>query len=931
MKQKILKALLLFAMLTTTGKGKVFAQTTPTDHWQMQGYTGLPYGGMGNWAAQMADLDNDGNLDIYLALEQGPDRVLLGNGQGNFGEFNISNESWNPDQSSHAIELKDLNGDGYPDFVIGRSPYNGGTYADPSAPDRLVLNYGNGQFKDITSYLHSETIDQQNYTMGVAVADFNADGFDDIVMVNGGVKYLINVETFTPVNWLTSQLDEKMQNDLYLGNPSQPTADSVNQFYSASVSSGFGLVPDLATDVIVRDFNGDGYPDIFVSCFYHKPITAALHRYDSSYYQCKLYLNDAQNPGHFTWDRTMFPDTLIPATSVDAGDFNGDGTQDLLITTESRAKNPAGQDFTYMKSILYQNAANTIFIPVQSFSSTSTGSTSSFDGHLADFNNDGKLDVFCAGISSMLFLQNSASVFVDRSDLLPLHPAGNQPFTFQSYGAATGDVDHNGMRDIVLMNTFEQVRLHLQLPNGKFVDTTSTNLPPDGEDTQDALLADLDGDGDLDVFKVNLADYNNPSLYLQNGLKNGYPWFGDHGNYVPHQGISENRGVSSADADGDGDLDLLVSGVNGLKLYRNDGSNIWTDVTTAWLPTGFMNLGFGRAEFVDYDGNNQMEIFLPAENIWLNNKMLQWNPSTQKLVDKTSLLPSDLFYSGRDVAFADINNDGKQDFVVANYQGKSFLYYSNPAGNAYSRLELALSLSSVACAFGDVDGDGYDDIVLVTKSNTQPSYVYFRNPAITSTPTFNPYPISGTMDENAEVALWDLDQNGAMEIILAGRNKNQVFSSNPSRTFTDQTTFYFPNEKELSSAHAVRLADMNNDGVVDVYFARDNQDVLFYGVNSVIGGKTRFQREEPEMVVWPNPASKTLNLRLFLEKSGSVNLALLDEAGRVVMGRSYPDQRSGNLEITLDLGQFSLQSGIYILKTEGPAGVTTRKIIVQKP
>jgi hypothetical protein len=180
-------------------------------------------------------------------------------------------------------------------------------------------------------------------------------------------------------------------------------------------------------------------------------------------------------------------------------------------------------------------------------------------------------------------------------------------------------VDGDGYPDILVTDAFGPARLFHNRGDGTFEETTDSSSIRISGNARSASLADVDGDGDLDLFVCVAGDYYNqmpdPPYDANDGRPNRLYLNDGHGRFTDATAawnlqMSTRWSLSSlfADFDGDGRPDLLVTNDFGFKnLYRNDGGRRFEDVTKK---TGTEVRAYGMsAAWADFDGDGLLDLY----------------------------------------------------------------------------------------------------------------------------------------------------------------------------------------------------------------------------------------------------------------------------------------------------------------------------------
>ncbi|MHB1560164.1 MAG: CRTAC1 family protein, partial [Isosphaeraceae bacterium] len=323
-------------------------------------------------------------------------------------------------------------------------------------------------------------------------------------------------------------------------------------------------------------------------------------------------------------------------------------------------------------------------------------------------------------------------------------------------GVAVGDVDNDGRPDL-FVTRFGSYALYRNRGDGRFEDATAAwGLGGDRDWPTSAAFADLDGDGDLDLYVCHYVawDPQNPRI-CRNEATNAYmscnplscaarpdhAFRNDGGRFVDitaEAGIDDRDGrglgVVAADFDDDGRVDLFVANDKSANfLFRNLGGFRFEEVGqssgVAASAAGSYQAGMGVA-CGDLDGDGKLD--LAITNYYGESTSLYQNLGAGSFIDGTSAsglgLASRLLL-GFGIAFVDVNNDGRLDLLSANghtddlgdapYRMPAQLLIGLGDGRLIDRTRSsgpALSVPRLGrgLAVGDLDNDGLPDAVLVS-------------------------------------------------------------------------------------------------------------------------------------------------------------------------------------------------------------------------
>ncbi|MCB0182936.1 MAG: VCBS repeat-containing protein, partial [Caldilineaceae bacterium] len=258
--------------------------------------------------------------------------------------------------------------------------------------------------------------------------------------------------------------------------------------------------------------------------------------------------------------------------------------------------------------------------------------------------------------------------------------------TGNGHGVVFADVDNDGDLDLYTINFGTANILYRNNGNGTFTDITGAAGLGDTGNGRGNVFGDIDGDNDLDLYITNDGTAN--ILYRNNG--NGT--FTDITGAAGVGNTGSGYGTTFGDVDNDGDLDLYVVNVGANILYLNNGNGTFTDITGT---AGVGDTGNDRGSmFSDIDGDGDLDLYLIK---WGGANVLYRNNGNGTFTDIAGTAGVGDTGNGYGTAFGDVDADGDLDLYITNYGQANVLYRNdaNPSASTWLAADLQGPVSGV--------------------------------------------------------------------------------------------------------------------------------------------------------------------------------------------------------------------------------------------
>jgi hypothetical protein len=653
------------------------------------------------------------------------------------------------------------------------------------------------QFEPATSPFDALPVGYFPY--GSDAADFNRDGFLDIVTPNGltndvSLSLGLGDGTFRPAISIPAAAGT-VPNGVGTGDFNKDGhADLLVGYRSGELSlrlgrgdGTFGQEQKLETNYHSAswgDFNGDGFLDV-----------ATLQSGSGD-----LSIRLGQGDGTFAND-VVLPLGLAQG-GLQKGDFNGDGRLDLESTSLQAGTVSillGNGDGTFRKAAVYDVGAGAV-------------STA-----LADFNGDGHLDVVTGNR-----LDATLSVLLGRGDGTLEDPVRIQ-LAVKPNGLAAADFDGDGHVDLAVRDLTHGIKVLLGRGDGTFVERGqfATGLQNVG-----IITADLNGDGRIDLAVTNQIS-STVSVLLGRGdgtfveqKAQGVPTSGPLALTTYPNGPAPG-GIVTADFNGDGRLDVVTANFlggndlgNGVSVFLGRGDG------TFQYETGYaVGQAPWRVVAGDFNGDGRLDLAVGNQDSKDIEVLLGRG-------DGTFARPVITFVgtSRFGLAAGDFNGDGRLDLVSTAFPGldplpTATLLLGRGDGTFAAGPPIMVGDVPVDSVAGDFNGDGRLDVAFNTPLSNKVALLLGNGDGTFQGPKY--FAVGQGVGPGGghglgSVVAGDFNRDGQLDLLASnsGSNDVSVLLGNGDGTFGAQRRFAVG-----ESPSRLAMADFNGDGIPDLAVA----------------------------------------------------------------------------------------------------------------
>jgi len=703
-------------------------------------------GGKKNSDNKSADNTEDGmGFQLVTSEESGIDFVNL---LGQTEDKNIFDDIYFFNGSGVAVG--DVNNDNLPDIFFGA---NQGTC-------KLYLNRGNFKFEDVTEKAGLTTT---GWTTGVAMADIDNDGWLDIY-VSRSSPYVT---------------DDNRKNLLFLNNKTGTFTEG---------AAGYGIDNSgFSTQASFFDADNDGDLDMYLA---NRPIM-----YNGIYkenYKKYRFVDELGTHRMFINNKGKFQDISEKSgvlcngygLSANLADINQDGKTDIYVCN----------DFIY-PDFMYFNKGDGTFTDVANERLKHT-SLSSMGSDMADFNNDGLIDIFTVDMLPESNHRKKTNMNEDDYD--------------KYYHVYRNGYGHQLMRN----------NLQLNIANKKFVDIGFMAGVAETDWSWAPLFADFNNDGLKDLFISNgyYKDYNDldfmkfrnenqlsnnndqgailktiaamPETKLQNYIymNNGNLTFTNKSDAWGLKEKTFTQGAAYADFDNDGDLDIVLNNLGAHPtIYKNNSTkNNYLKIRFSGKESNKFGIGCkvwatikGETQYYElYTTRGFQSSVEPMVHVGLGkadkiDELIIWWPSgkAQKIMNakvNTTMVANEADANISNYTLPKVEEQGQKLVQETTIPGLNFTHKESDYSDFRDEplIPHMISRFGPSLAVADVNGDGLDDVFVGGGARVLTSALFIQTASGSFTQSITQPWAKDKNNEHVDAQFFDKDGDGDLDLIL---------------------------------------------------------------------------------------------------------------------------------------------------------------------
>ncbi len=819
----------IFEVMDDTKTGLHFAnKLTPTQQFNIFEYLYF-YNGGGIGAG---DFNNDGKIDLFFAANQGQNKLYLN--KGNLQFTDVTAEAKIPGDSgwSTGVSVIDINNDGLLDIYICRV----GNYETLQSHNQLLICQGID--KNGVPFYKDEApkygLDFSGFSTQAVFFDYDGDGDMDMYLLNHTIH---QNGTFGVRDKLLDVKNPRSGDRIFRNNGNNTFTDVTDQTGIHSSILGYGL------GVCVSDIDLDGYPDIYVGNDFHENDYLYINQHNGTFkedltnrimhtsrYTMGVDVADANNDGY----PEIISMDMLPADPQIEKRTLGEGEYDLFYS-----KIDYGYNYQYSRNNLQFNRRNGMFSEVGLYSGI-YATDWSWAPLLMDFDNDGLKDLFVSnGISKRLndidyinYVSDAAMQTKMRDDklhesdmaLINKFPQTKIPNRFfkndgnlifediaiqvkgnkstYSNGAVYADFDNDGDLDVVVNNVDEPALLYRNTTNDKKVKPFLEIKLRGSEKNINALGAKI-------------------IVYANGGIRTyeNYPVRG----FMSSMQIPVHIGLDQTKVDSI----LLVWPDNTYQQIQYSKTN--SLITIAYqknLPK------FDYASIASYFKNAARPMEDITSKVAINYKHEE---NAFQEFNREPLIPHMLSTEGPALAVADINHDGLEDVFIGSSKWKKPAVFLQQASGKFARtvqpdLDKDSTYEDVGACFADVNDDGFPDLIIASGGNEY----YGKDHNLSPRVYLNDGNGNFLKKENAFDSLfinascvvpYDFNGDGKVDLFIGARSvpwnygqvpRSHLLQNDGTGKFKDVTDKYAKGLSNIGFVTSALWFDVNKDGQKDL-------------------------------------------------------------------------------------------------------------------